>query len=291
MSKKSDEKLTPSDSCRIDAEKQFDNSMVYAPNVSQKQKLYGRIDLKNDEIGESSEYDSSCAETDNIENFELMSPDKKVNEMCIGISKNKRTCTDNYDTRANGKIDASIYIDHNYAVSSDTVQNYRIRTHVTFQSSHVDKRKILDGSWFNDSHIDKLHQMLEGCSGFDPRSLYILFRERRDPHSVRVEPVNRNSHHLQILHSCEDECEKCLGGRWVCMYYDTCKIHIYDSLDRRRLHEDHVICLRLIFPFFDTVRIVFPKVQYQTNLDDCGPMSMAFATSILFKKDPSRNNP
>ena len=79
------------------------------------------------------------------------------------------------------------------------------------------------------------------------------------------------------------------NGNWVCSYYNSKMIYIYDSLNLKRLHVHHRIYLEKLYPFylFDKKPIQFPTVQLQPNSNDCGVFAIAFAVSLLFGLKPN----
>ena len=146
-----------------------------------------------------------------------------------------------------------------------------------------EQKMVLDGSSrLTDKHIEKFHDMLRTNSEFDPRST--LYNQRIE----RIREHPRDKPHLQLLHSCENHrCLNCVGGHWICCYYDMDAIFIYDSLNNKKLHRVTETFLRKLFPFFDEVPKYFKRVQCQQNIYDCGVLSIVFATSVFFKKDLS----
>ena len=148
--------------------------------------------------------------------------------------------------------------------------------------------KILDGSKLNDNHVDLFHNILSIYSPYNPQSTLIMQHVVKNPESTRINPISRNVRHLQLLHSCEDLCNKCLGGHWICCFYDTTALYIYDSLNSRRLHVNNELFLKKLFPFFNEIPKHYIKVQHQNNNRDCAVFAIAFATSIFFKQNPSQ---
>src|SRR6187551_3696143 len=98
----------------------------------------------------------------------------------------------------------------------------------------------------------------------------------------------RKKTHLQLLFS--------VGSHWVCCYYDSRKIIIYDSyevtrnLNRISPDSQIIIFLKALFPFYDFQNnpVQFPEVQNQQNGRDCGLFAMAFAISALYGLDPCK---
>ena len=127
-----------------------------------------------------------------------------------------------------------------------------------------EQKMVLDGSSrLTDKHIEKFHDMLRTNSEFDPRST--LYNQRIE----RIREHPRDKPHLQLLHSCENHrCLNCVGGHWICCYYDMDAIFIYDSLNNKKLHRVTETFLRKLFPFFDEVPKYFKRVQCQQNIYD-----------------------
>jgi len=101
-----------------------------------------------------------------------------------------------------------------------------------------------------------------------------------------IQPVSENTKHIQILHSSSDSSDR----HWVCSYYDTKNIFIYDSLNNKKLHRHHEQFLRKLFPTynFEKKPVQFPTVQYQPNGNDCCVFAIAFAISLLFNIKPEK---
>ena len=93
-----------------------------------------------------------------------------------------------------------------------------------------DQIKILDGSRLKETHVDLFYHMLRTYSQYDPQSTLVVQHIVRNPQSTHLQPIPRNVPHLQLLHSCDDLCTNCLNGHWICCYYYTTAIFIYDSL-------------------------------------------------------------
>lgn len=153
--------------------------------------------------------------------------------------------------------------------------------------SDLDKKMILDGSRLKDSHIDKFQDMLQKCSKFRPQTPLYIQKIMSNPNYV-IPTVHPSERHIQIVHSCNGFCPECVGGHWICCYYDTKAIFIYDSMNLKSLNMQQLKFLQKLFPFFNNVPIYFPKVQYQANVSDCGVFAIAFATSLYLEKNPSK---
>ncbi|KAJ8669536.1 hypothetical protein QAD02_000795 [Eretmocerus hayati] len=153
--------------------------------------------------------------------------------------------------------------------------------HRSYTLTEIDKQLLLDGSNLTDNHVYKFHELIKNSTSISPRESLLI----NNPH--RIKPISQNEKHFQIVHCCADNCQKCIGGHWICFYYDGESIFIYDSLNHKSLYKNTETFLRALCPFFDKVRIFYPMVQSQSNLHDCGPFSMAFCTSLAFGEDPA----
>ncbi|KAJ8684985.1 hypothetical protein QAD02_020778 [Eretmocerus hayati] len=144
-----------------------------------------------------------------------------------------------------------------------------------------DKDLVFTGEKLKDQHVEKFHQLIKIATSTLPRSILLANK------TELVRPISRGTRHLQIIHCCTDQCNECLGGHWICFYYDGENIFIYDSLNLKSLYKNAEDFLRALCPFFDDVSTYFSDVQYQANGKDCGPHAMAMATSVVFGEDPS----
>ena len=99
----------------------------------------------------------------------------------------------------------------------------------------------------------------------------------------RIIPVPKNTEYIQILF---------LPGHFVCCYYNTKNVYIYDSINRGKLTKELEICLKHLFPYIDLKTVKFPIVQNQNNGVDCAVFSIAFAVSLMYgiKPDEVRYN-
>ncbi|KAL7295127.1 hypothetical protein TKK_0011594 [Trichogramma kaykai] len=150
-----------------------------------------------------------------------------------------------------------------------------------------DRSKILDGSKLQDIHVDKILFMINKLTNNEFRST--LLAQNLD----RIEMVPRNKTHIQIIHSCNDNCKKCIGGHWVCLYFNTKEFFVYDSyrsLDeeeknkKKELNKAQKLFVKKLFPYIDEYPPVrYPRVQKQKNDNDCGVFAIAFATSLVFQ--------
>lgn len=152
-----------------------------------------------------------------------------------------------------------------------------------FYYSNKEKDILASTEWLTETMIDSFHALLESNSAYAPRPVWLTrFPDQIIPHE------SSQKKHLQILHS------DFSGGHWVTCYYDTKSVIIYDSHEgSRNANKENVngeirIFVERLFPFhdFQNNSIIFPTVQSQGNGYNCGPMAMAFATSILFGINP-----
>ncbi|KAM0727867.1 hypothetical protein ACS0PU_005336 [Formica fusca] len=140
---------------------------------------------------------------------------------------------------------------------------------------------IFEDKWLEDIHIDHFGLLLKSCLEYQPRETWRI----QCPDTI--ESVCKEQKHIQILHSCSDMITN-ENGHWVCSYYDTKAIYIYDSLNLKRLHAHHKIYLDKLYPFypFDKKPVRFPLIQNQSNSFDCDVFAIAFAVSLLFGLRP-----
>lgn len=110
------------------------------------------------------------------------------------------------------------------------------------------------------------------------------FETMQDPILIQIldfiRPINRERRHIQILF-----CESRNDGHWICIWYDSEKVYVYDSTNATALHSDCRRHLNRLRPF--NPEIVMVKVKgRQMNSDDCGVYATAFATSLRFGISP-----
>lgn len=137
--------------------------------------------------------------------------------------------------------------------------------------------------------MDHFEQLLKSCSNYRPVETWRI--EILDT----IPSMSGKKKRIQILFNISDplnlhlhDLRKPLNGHWVCCYYDTKNIFIYDLLNNKKLHEHHKQFLRRLFPFysFDKQPVKFPTVQQQLNISDCDVFAIAFAISLLFNIKP-----
>ena len=145
------------------------------------------------------------------------------------------------------------------------------------------RSNIIENDCLTDNDINFFLKLLEKSSFYQPVDTLLLNKLRRIPEN----PIDRK--HLQILYN-----RPLVGkvGHWICCYYDTENLTIYDSLNSKRLKRDHRIFLEKLHPhyFINKKTIYYPDVKSQSNGADCGVFAIAFATTVLFGSDPSMIN-
>jgi len=144
--------------------------------------------------------------------------------------------------------------------------------------SSRDKDIIVRGEWLTDMHMEHFDYLVRTYSNYRPVETW------RIQCLDTIQSVPEDKKHIQILHSSSALSD----GHWVCSYYDTKRIFIYDSLNNKKLHKHHEQFLRRLFPTynFENNPVRFPTVQYQPNGNDCGVFAIAFAISLLFNIKP-----
>lgn len=137
-------------------------------------------------------------------------------------------------------------------------------------------RKIIQsveaGGWLNNDVVMIFHALIKRGSTFFPQDT--LFVETPS----RIKEIPRGQRNVQILYS---------PNHWVCSYYDSSSVYIYDSLNNEYLHPYMRRYLRCLYPYLDMDSVIkFPKVQQQSNMNDCCVFAIAFAVSVLFDEKP-----
>lgn len=97
----------------------------------------------------------------------------------------------------------------------------------------------------NDLHIDEFAKMIPSM-----RMQPTIFLQMLN----NVENRSSNEEFVQILFSGRSD-----EGHWICMWYDTRILHVYDSIGAG-LHDDHLRYLNRIFPQKDYLEVVNEKV-------------------------------
>ena len=133
-------------------------------------------------------------------------------------------------------------------------------------------------------HIDYFQNLI---SNVCPFSLLNYIQLQFPEELIDVRPKNIPS--FQILYkSGSFNTPQLAVGHFVCVYYDTRNIKIFDSLGSNYLSPPFLRALQQLYPynFQEKKVVIFPEVQNQWNEIDCAVFSIANATSLLFGKNP-----
>ena len=130
-------------------------------------------------------------------------------------------------------------------------------------------------SQLNDNHIFEFNKILKTYTKFDMQCTINMRR------LSNIKPVDINNDFIQLLFSGSSE-----NGHWICIWYTNFVIHVFDSLNKHSLDNDHIIVLNRMFPNKGNISIIFENVQNQKNPYDCGVLSIAFAVAIVFQQSP-----
>lgn len=130
-------------------------------------------------------------------------------------------------------------------------------------------------SKLNDNHISEFNSILKAYTDFNMQRTVVMQR------LSNIQPVDSNNEYFQILVSGSND-----NGHWIAIWYINNVIHVYDSLNKNFLNEDHIICINRLFPKEENLRVTYEKVQLQTNTHDCGVFAIAFVVSIVFGECP-----
>jgi len=120
------------------------------------------------------------------------------------------------------------------------------------------KNIIAQGKWLEDIHMEHFYHLLKSCSDYRSVSTFQCYN------SDTILSISESKKHIQILHSSDFDLHSyesglldlCLhellnvNGHWVCSYYDTRDVYIYDSSNKKKLHKHHEQFLRRLFPFY-----------------------------------------
>ncbi|KAJ8682659.1 hypothetical protein QAD02_018451 [Eretmocerus hayati] len=153
--------------------------------------------------------------------------------------------------------------------------------HGNFGLNKTSLSLIENGECLEDNHIDYFNTLvIESFPLYSPIQTW-----QTQLHSIR--PIARDRCHVQILYSPPPPRSEI--GHWICTFYDGKNLHIYDSINSKKLHPDFERVLRVLHPYcfenFENIR--FPTVQWQRNERDCGVLAIAVAVSLLNRVDPS----
>ncbi|XP_032458125.1 uncharacterized protein LOC116418298 [Nasonia vitripennis] len=152
---------------------------------------------------------------------------------------------------------------------------------ITQNFSECARKRVTSGDLLEDSDIDFFLLLLTKCSKYKPFSTLLLYLGL-------ISEIPRNQKHIQIIYLssvCNNPNDT---GHWVTSYYDTDYIYVFDSINNKVMHKDLEKSLKLLHPYYflEGKRVIFPKVQQQTNQKDCGIFAIAFAITLLCKMKP-----
>lgn len=136
-------------------------------------------------------------------------------------------------------------------------------------------REIIMGEYLTGDHMNTFHDIMSLHTDFRPQNVFYIGV------LTFVSPVAGS--HIQIISGNPTSLEQIT--HWICTYYDGQFIHIYDSLNMRRLLPEQQEFLDRLFLHKPPVK--FEMVQRQPNMVDCGVFAIAFATSLVNHRDPT----
>lgn len=110
----------------------------------------------------------------------------------------------------------------------------RIRAPLVLDNECRDK--MTSGAWLNDLHMNQFVYLMRTRTTYSPRETY------RVQMLATIIPILPTQKHIQLLFADDNH--------WVCTYYDTKSIFVYDSLNKKRLHADHQKFLKALLPFY-----------------------------------------
>ncbi|KAL7290831.1 hypothetical protein TKK_0015569 [Trichogramma kaykai] len=158
-----------------------------------------------------------------------------------------------------------------------------------YVSNENNKNSILTGSQLLYSHIDYVLFLLkESIQNEYYSSVWSKNVFGDSDSNNKVKEILRTKEHIQIIHSCDDNCETCENGHWICLYYNTKAFYVYDSLNCKTLNGMQIKFIKKLFPYTSEYNIFFPTVQQQREGSfDCGVFAITFAISLAFKINPA----
>uniref|UniRef100_A0ABD2W6V3 Ubiquitin-like protease family profile domain-containing protein n=1 Tax=Trichogramma kaykai TaxID=54128 RepID=A0ABD2W6V3_9HYME len=155
------------------------------------------------------------------------------------------------------------------------------------QSSYSDPQKSVDYFLNYGTHLDYILFLLKQLFRNEH---YTPLLDQQIFCNYQLEPSCRSKKHIQIIHSCEDNCASCKKGHWICLYFNTKAFYIYDSCNYGYLNETQEKFIHKLFPYANEYNFFYPQVQMQQNDRDCGIFAIAFAISLALKIDPKALN-
>ncbi|CAK1598253.1 unnamed protein product [Parnassius mnemosyne] len=229
----------------------------------------------------------SIFRTNKLTHFPVISNENKGTLLDLSTIRKKERYALNYRCKRYGPSSSTVKKENSPSVCilkvpqhlvNDQITKFQMKDHSYVLDSTLNINLLINlinqGDKLIDEHIYHFKLMLESCSDYVHRDTLNLVRPER------IEPVPKLKKHIQILFS--------QNGHWVCSFYDTKKVYVYDSLNSGSLHNDQKNFLQHLFPYLEisSESIIFPKVQFQVNGDDCGIFAIAFAVSLLFRRNP-----
>ena len=142
----------------------------------------------------------------------------------------------------------------------------------------IQSNVLTTNSWLGDESINAfLNVIRSNYPIFNPIDTLLINKLQW------VEPTTNED--IQIIHSD-------LYRHWHCIYYDTEKLYIYDSLycykhNYENLDPQEKLFISIRYPSLNHSNIIFEKVQQQLDSSSCGIFAAAFAVTKILKKDPS----
>ncbi|XP_063927441.1 uncharacterized protein LOC135140714 isoform X2 [Zophobas morio] len=143
------------------------------------------------------------------------------------------------------------------------------------------KKDIISGGELYGEHINNFQDIIASrFLNFRPIDVHLIAL----PQFVR--PISHLRKHIQIISGVSGQPHQIT--HWICTYYDGNVINIYDSLNRESLYPEMEFFFNRLFPHKPQYK--FHGVRQQPNNTDCGVYAIAFATSLLNNRDPSKEN-
>ena len=79
-------------------------------------------------------------------------------------------------------------------------------------------------------------------------------------------------------------------SHWICVSRENNSIKLYDSMNKKTSKHAVNVIARYIASKYSSIKIEVMNVQQQNNSYDCGIYALAFATTLLFGKCPTKFN-
>lgn len=159
-----------------------------------------------------------------------------------------------------------------------STNNKRVQ-HFPTDLTDYEIKLIRTGAWLSDNHVVKFRNLLRIFTNYSMQDTVLA----DNPNRIREVPADTK--HIQILHNRA-------RLHWICSFYNTENIAIYDSMYKDDSIEDYIDYLYALFPYYfdpktkEPLRpIVFPLVDQQGNGSDCAVFSIAFAVHLAYGID------